>query len=106
MKPAIWDAMMLYPVLCWVKQIGASFHPESALFPPWSRQGGINLRVFLCGVPMYASAQTLDFLHLSVRRWAIRKWRDAKLYAPRRKCLLSELETLKYLIRGFRMDTN
>jgi len=31
---------------------------------------------------MYASAQTLDFLHLSVRRWAIRKWRGAKSYAP------------------------
>ncbi len=31
---------------------------------------------------MYASAQPLDFLHLSVRRWAIRKCRGAKLYAP------------------------
>jgi hypothetical protein len=31
---------------------------------------------------MYASAQTLDFLHLSVRRWAIRKWQGAKSYAP------------------------
>ena len=39
-------------------KIIASFHPESALFRP----GGVNLRVFLCGVPMYASAQTLDFL--------------------------------------------
>ena len=58
-----------------------SFHPESALF----RSGYVNLRVFLCGVPMYASAQTLDFLHLSVGRWAIRKWRGAKLHAPRRK---------------------
>src|SRR5208283_4809466 len=35
-----------------------SFHPESALFHP----GCANLRVFLCGVPMYASAQTLVFL--------------------------------------------
>ena len=66
------------------------------------------------GRPMYASAQTLDFRHLSVRRWAIWKWRDAKSYAPpfgaalgnpemagrqnctrpSEKCLLSELETL------------
>jgi hypothetical protein len=30
----------------------ASFHLESALFRP----GGVNLRVFLCGVPQYASA--------------------------------------------------
>jgi hypothetical protein len=69
-------------------------------FPPpdqvrgrlWSRRGGINLRVFLCGVPMYASAQTLDFLHLSVRRWAIWKWRDAKLYAPPFGAALGNLE--------------
>jgi hypothetical protein len=35
-----------------------SFHPETALF----RHGGVNLRACLCGVPMYASAQSLDFL--------------------------------------------
>jgi len=35
-----------------------SFHPETALF----RRGGVNPQACLCGVPMYASAQTLDFL--------------------------------------------
>jgi hypothetical protein len=34
-----------------------SFHPERVLFSP----GGVNLRLCLCGVPTYASAQTLDF---------------------------------------------
>jgi hypothetical protein len=41
---------------------------------------------------MYASAQTLDFLHLSVRRWAIWKWRDAKSYAPPFGAALGNLE--------------
>jgi len=35
-----------------------SFHPETVLFRP----GGVNLRSCLCGVPVYASAQSLDFL--------------------------------------------
>jgi len=35
-----------------------SFRPERVLFPP----GGVNLRLCLCGVPVYASAQTLNFL--------------------------------------------
>jgi hypothetical protein len=35
-----------------------SFHPETVLFRP----GGVNHRACLCGVPMYASAQSLDFL--------------------------------------------
>jgi hypothetical protein len=35
-----------------------SFRPEKVLFP----LGGVNLRLCLCGVPMYASAQLLDFL--------------------------------------------
>src|SRR5512138_1046843 len=35
-----------------------SFHPETVLFRP----GGVNHRVCLCGVPTYASAQSLDFL--------------------------------------------
>jgi hypothetical protein len=35
-----------------------SFHPETALFRP----RGVNLLAYLCGVPMYASAQSLDFL--------------------------------------------
>jgi len=35
-----------------------SFRPERVLFRP----GGVNLRDCLCGVPMYASAQSLDFL--------------------------------------------
>jgi len=35
-----------------------SFHPETVFF----RHGGVNLRAYLCGVPMYASAQPLDFL--------------------------------------------
>jgi hypothetical protein len=34
-----------------------SFHPETVLFRP----GGVNLQACLCGVPMYASAQSLDF---------------------------------------------
>ncbi len=38
-----------------------SFHPEMALF----RNLGVNLRDRLCGVPMYASAQSLDFLDLA-----------------------------------------
>jgi hypothetical protein len=35
-----------------------SFHPETVFFRP----GGVNQRVYVCGVPMYASAQPLDFL--------------------------------------------
>jgi hypothetical protein len=35
-----------------------SFRLERVLFRP----GGVNLRSCLCGVPMYASAQSLDFL--------------------------------------------
>jgi len=35
-----------------------NFKPERMLFPP----GGVNLRLCLCGVPMHASAQTLDFI--------------------------------------------
>ena len=35
-----------------------SFRPERVFFPPAS----VNLRSCLCGVPMYASAQPLDFL--------------------------------------------
>jgi hypothetical protein len=31
---------------------GTSGHPETALF----RRGGVNLRLCLCGVPVYASA--------------------------------------------------
>ncbi len=34
------------------------FRPERVLFLP----GCVNLRACLCGVPMYASAQPLDFL--------------------------------------------
>ena len=39
----------------------ASFHPEMALF----RNLGVNLQDRLCGVPTYASAQSLDFLDLA-----------------------------------------
>ncbi len=35
-----------------------SFRPERVLFRP----GSVNLCACLCGVPMYASAQPLDFL--------------------------------------------
>jgi len=35
-----------------------SFHPETVFFRP----GCVNLRGYLCGVPMYASAQPLVFL--------------------------------------------
>ena len=38
-----------------------SFHPERVLFRP----AGVNLRGFLCGVLMYASAQPLDFLGMT-----------------------------------------
>ncbi len=38
-----------------------SFCPESALF----HQLGVNLRIRLCGVKYYASAQILDFLDLA-----------------------------------------
>ena len=34
------------------------FHPETVFFRP----SGVNLRDYLCGVPMYASAQPLDSL--------------------------------------------
>jgi hypothetical protein len=34
------------------------FRPETVLF----RRGGVNLQACLYGVPMYASAQPLDFL--------------------------------------------
>ncbi len=34
------------------------FELKKVLFRP----GGVNLQVCLCGVPMYASAQSLDFL--------------------------------------------
>jgi hypothetical protein len=35
-----------------------NFRPERVLFRPC----GVNLRACLCGVPVYASAQSLDFL--------------------------------------------
>jgi len=38
--------------------VRASSRPKTALF----RYLGVNLRVFLCGIQEYASAQTLDFL--------------------------------------------
>jgi hypothetical protein len=38
-----------------------SFHPETALF----RRDGVNPQACLCGVPMYASAQPLDFLTIT-----------------------------------------
>ena len=40
------------------KHTHISFHPETVFFRP----GGVNLRAYLCGVLMYASAQPLDFL--------------------------------------------
>ena len=63
----------------------ASFRPERVLFRP----GGVNLRVSLCGVPTYASAQTLDFLA-----------RTKNASFPHRN-----LAGRGVLIRGFRMDT-
>ena len=42
----------------------ASFRPEMALF----HNLGVNLRVFLCDVPEYVSAQTIDFLKLAKNR--------------------------------------
>jgi hypothetical protein len=44
-----------------IKTSLASFHPEMALF----RNLCVNLRDRLCDVPMYASAQSLDFLDLA-----------------------------------------
>jgi len=38
--------------------LAVSFHPETVFFRPV----GVNLRGYLCGVLMYASAQPLDFL--------------------------------------------
>jgi hypothetical protein len=38
--------------------------PEMAFF----RNLGVNLRVSLCDVPQYVSAQTLDFLNLAKNR--------------------------------------
>jgi hypothetical protein len=35
-----------------------SFHPETVFFRP----GGVNLRAYLCAVPMYDSTLPLDFL--------------------------------------------
>jgi hypothetical protein len=35
-----------------------AFCPETVLF----RHGGVNLQACLCGVDIYASAQSLDFL--------------------------------------------
>jgi hypothetical protein len=60
-----------------------SFHPESALFRP----GCVNLRVFLCGVPEYASAQTLDFLART------KIFRLKPVRGMTKLSLLSELET-------------
>jgi hypothetical protein len=46
------------PLINWKKFIESSFHPETAFF----RRGGVNPQACLCGVPMYASSQPLDFL--------------------------------------------
>jgi len=43
----------------------AGFYPETALF----RNLGVNLRICLCGVKCYASAQMLDFLDLAKNYW-------------------------------------
>jgi len=49
-----------------------SFRPERAL----SRPGGVNLRLCLCGVQSYTSAQSLDFLARTKNpRFPIRKRR-------------------------------
>jgi hypothetical protein len=41
-----------------MNKLHVSFRPETVLF----RRGGVNPRACLYGVPMYASAQPLDFL--------------------------------------------
>ena len=43
---------------CGSRVFQVSFRPERVLFRPC----GVNLLACLCGVPMYASAQSLNFL--------------------------------------------
>jgi hypothetical protein len=49
-----------------------SFQPETALFRP----GGVNLRVCLRGVPVYASAQSLDFF-AGTKNASLPDWKPA-----------------------------
>jgi hypothetical protein len=65
--------------------------PERVLFRP----GGVNLRGFLCGVLMYASAQPLDFLA-----------RTKNPSFPNRKLLVSYKVKFSYVHHGFRMETS
>src|SRR6056297_2777315 len=65
-----------------------SFRPETVLFRP----GGVNLRTCLCGIPMYASAQVLDFLAMTKNssfpfrklHWAQPEFPDTSLVAVRK----------------------
>ena len=47
--------------MCAFSYLLTSFHPEMALF----RNLGVNPRDRLCDVPMYVSAQSLDFFDLA-----------------------------------------
>ncbi len=68
-----------------------NFCPETALF----RNLGVNLRIFLCGVKVYASAQTLDFLDLTKSGWFPNQKRTA---SPSRWTRCSSLLLLLLLI--------
>jgi hypothetical protein len=50
-----------------------SSHPETV----FSRPGGVNQRVYLCGVLMYVSAQPLDFLD-STKKYSFPDWKPNK----------------------------
>ena len=68
-----------------------SFHPERVLFRP----GCVNLRSRLCGVPVYASAQSLDFLA-----------RTKNPRFPNWKAVVSiRIGNQECHIRNFRMET-
>ena len=61
-----------------------SFRPETVLF----RHGGVNLRACLCGIPMYASAQALDFLATT---------KNSSFPARKRHCVHPEFPDGHYL---------
>jgi len=52
----------------------ASFHPQMVFLPNLS----VNLRVCLCGVANYASAQALDFLDLG-QKSSFLDWKHQKV---------------------------
>jgi hypothetical protein len=59
----------------------ASFHPESALFRPGPAEAG-SIFGFSCAAYPSTPPRKPLISQPPVRRWAIWKWRGAKLYAP------------------------